>query len=203
MILLRRRHAIVAASAALALLFPFLLLQGDTPPKVGAALVTRSAPVEARPSGSLSFALVAPPFDPDRKPDADAAPGDPLAGLAGLASIGAPVSTPDAAAAPPLPKLVGIASGGGGRGAALVKDSSGQTVIVSAGESVNGWRLVAVGEDRAVFRHRGVRQTARLEFESSGGSADSGPSFTAIPPPPPPTTMSQAAEPGSEAKVRN
>lgn len=186
MSLIQGRWVLLAAAAAAAIGAPVLLVQAEEaevsvpPPPPAAPAVT------PRPAAPMSFALTAPPFDPDRTPDGAAPP---------------PGTAPaDAAPAPPppaaVPKLVGIASRTRGRAVALVRGANGETVMLAPGRSVDGWRLVSIGRDRAVFELGGTRETARLDFANKGAAA------SALPAPPQPAPP--AAEPaGPVPEPRN
>jgi len=186
MSLLHARLALPAIAAVAAIAGPFLLLrQGEAPPRSASARIAPPPPeVTPVPPGSLSFALTAPPFDTDRTPGT--APPPPPAAAA------APPPPP-----PPAPRLVGVAAGGRSRAVALVRGADGETKVLSRGQSIDGWRLVAIGRQEAAFELNGERRTIRLDFgnKSSGAPAPRpGPFPSAaapsarpseIPPPPP------------------
>lgn len=167
MSLVETRWVIVAGAAALAIAMPTVLLRGDgiEVPSAAPAPPTELGELQ---TASLSYALAAPPFDPDRTPGGDAAAAD------------------AASAAPPppaqLPRLVGLISGARGRSVALVRTANGETVTIAPGEEADGWRLVSVGRDQAVFDLAGNRQTATLDFSNKV----SAPATAAPPQPQPP-----------------
>ena len=183
MSLIQARWIGFAAAAAAALSAPVLLVQAEeTAPPV--PVPPPPAPeVTPRAPAPLSFAFTAPPFDPDRTPEGAALPADPAA-----ASEAAPAPPPAA-----LPRLVGIASRSRGRAVALVKGADGETVMLAPGRSVDGWRLVAIGRDQAVFELGGARQTARLDFSNKDGGAAA--PVPTIPPPAPAPAEPAAPEP--------
>ena len=171
---LQPRWIVPGVAALLAVAVPFWLLQPSTsnvesPPPL---VVTDLA---VMPVGDLDQARSAPLFSPTRTPPELAPP---------------PGSPGVQAAAPPspMPALVGLVSRARGRGVALVKAGNGQTVTIAPGESVDGWRLVAIGRDRATFASNGERRTASLDFSNKGSGESSpapGPSSTAPIPLPP------------------
>jgi hypothetical protein len=166
--ILQPRWIVPGAAAFLSVAVPFWLLQPDTrkaeaPPPL---VVTELA---VAPVGGLDQARSAPLFSPTRAPPEQAPPA------------GSPAAQP-APPPSPMPALVGLISSARGRGVALVKAGNGQTVTIAPGESVDGWRLVAIGRDRATFASNGERRTAALDFSnkgSGGGSPPPGPSSAA------------------------
>jgi hypothetical protein len=177
MSLIQGRWIVPGAAAIAAVAIPLWLLrsptaEAETPPPL---VVTELA---ALPVGGLEQARSAPIFSPTRAPpDLNSAP--------------APSGGEGAAAAPaPMPALVGLVSRAGGRGVALVKASSGETVTLAPGESVDGWRLVGIGRDRATFASNGERRVAALDF--SNKMREGTPASSATPPPiplPPPSGL--------------
>jgi hypothetical protein len=172
--LLQTRWIVPGASALLAVAIPFWLLQPETrtieePPPV---VVTDLA---VAPIGGLEQARNAPLFSPTRTRETQPPPaGNPEPAQA----------TPPA----PMPALVGLVSSARGRGVALVKTGNGQTVTIAPGETVDGWRLVAIGRDRATFASNGERRVAALDFSnkvSGEAAAGPGPSSSAQIPLPP------------------
>lgn len=177
MSLIQSRWVVPAAAGLVAVAAPAWLLGSNVPPPQSPPplVLTELRPLDA---GGLEHARSAPIFSPGRAPPAP--PPSPEQ-LAAGASAPAP-------AAQPLPTLVGVVSRARGRGVALVRSSSGQTVTISPGESVDGWRLVGIGRDRATFASNGERRVASLDFSNkarSEGAPTSGPSAapTAAPPP--------------------
>jgi hypothetical protein len=172
--LLQPRWIVPGAAALLAVAVPFWLLQPDTR-KVEAPPPLVVTDLAVAPVGGLDQAREAPLFSPTRTPPDQAPPA------------GSPGAQP-AAAPSPMPALVGLVSRARGRGVALVKTSSGQTVTIAPGETVDGWQLVAVGRDRATFASNGERRVAALDFtnkRSGEGSPGPGPSSNAPIPLPP------------------
>jgi hypothetical protein len=181
MIAIHPRLGFPAAAALLAVAVPMLLLGGgDPPPRAALARVAaRPVAVTPIPAAALSFAMTAPPFDVDRTPGAPAPAAPP---------------PPPPPPPPPVPKLVGVA-GGRGKAVALVKGVNGETVMLSRGQSVDGWRLVGIGPTSAVFALGGNRQTVRLDFGNKAAGPAASPIFNQpvtpsaspspqIPPPP-------------------
>jgi|GEM_PF-848447 len=172
--LLQPRWIIPGAAALLAVAIPFWLLQPETR-KVEAPPPLVVTDLAVAPIGGLERARTAPLFSPTRTPGEQAPPP------------GNPESAP-AAAASPMPVLVGLVSRARGRGVALVKAGNGQTVTIAPGESVDGWQLVGIGRDRATFASNGERRVAALDFSnkaSGEGAARPGPSSAAPIPLPP------------------
>ena len=174
MSLIEARWIVPAAAAVAALGVPLWLLQSATPEldSLPPLVVTELA---ALPVGGLEQARTAPLFSPTRAPPD---PGSP-AGEGGEAA---------AVAAQPLPALVGLVSRARGRGVALVKSSSGQTVTVAPGEVVDGWQLIGIGRDRATFVSNGERRVAALDF-SNRTPAEGVPASAPPPIPSPPANM--------------
>jgi hypothetical protein len=179
---LRTPWAALAVAAAAAVAAPALLLTADPAPAPPQPPGRFDLPTRVEPTqpGTLSYALVAPPFTAGRKP----APPESAAGATPPPAAAQPPAPPP----PPLPRLVGVASGGRGRAVALVKTGSGETLVLSSGASADGWRLVAVGRDQATFERAGERQTARLDFGNKNPVA----SAAAAPPVPQPQPSLEA-----------
>jgi hypothetical protein len=167
----------LAVAVAAAVGTPMLLLGSNPEPAPRPVPAAYPLPARVEPSqpGTLSYALLAPPFTAGRKPAAPDVPAQ--------AAMAAAPAQPAAAAPPPppLPRLVGVASGGRGRAVALVKTSSGETLVLGAGATADGWKLVRVGRDEATFERSGERKSARLDFGNRPPVA----SASAAPPPPP------------------
>ena len=171
MSLVQARWVVPAAAGLVAVAAPAWLLGSDVPePQSPPPLVLTE--LRALEAGSISQARTAPIFSPGR-----AMPAAPPSPEQMAAAAAAP-------AAQPLPTLVGVVSRARGRGVALVKSSSGQTVTLSPGQSVDGWRLVGIGRDRATFASNGEQRVAALDF-SNKARGDSAPA-TAAPAAPPP-----------------
>jgi len=76
---------------------------------------------------------------------------------------GAEPATPPA----PPPQLAGIVLGGG-RAVALIKSANGgETLMLHAGDSVDGWRIVGIGARQIVVARDGAQQIVALEFGAS------------------------------------
>ena len=171
----------VAAAAAVAL--PLWLLQ-STSPEIDAPPPLVLTELAAFPVSGLDQARTMPIFSPTRAPPAPAPSPEALAAAA-------------AAPAPqPMPALVGLVSRARGKGIALVRSSSGQTVTLAPGESVDGWRLIGIGRDRATFVSNGERRVASLDFRNKL-PAEGAPASSAPPIPSPPDTM-PAGAPGRQ-----
>jgi hypothetical protein len=184
--LLQPRWIVPGAAALLAVAVPFWLLQpGEQPVETAPPLVVTD--LALAPVGGLDQARAAPLFSSTR------APFDPAAPPPGSQGVEA------APAASPMPLLVGLVSRARGRGVALVKGSNGQTVTIIPGESVDGWRLLAIGRDRATFASNGERRVAALDFSnkpSSQGGAPPAPSSEGpIPLPPAGVPASSVRQP--------
>jgi hypothetical protein len=95
-----------------------------------------------------------------------------------VADLGAEIATPlfspsrspavegAAPAAPPVPPplVTGIVLGGG-RAVALVKSASGgDTQMLHAGETIDGWTIVGIASRQIVVSRAGAQQTIALEF---------------------------------------
>lgn len=157
--LVNRRVAVIGAAAALAVGLPWWLLSSrpielaETPPIPVSTLSLSRV-------GQLDVALVSPPFSPTRRPIP--AGGDPSQS-AGAAAAAVP-------APPPVPpQLVGLVAASRGKAVALIKAASGETVTLSPGESIDGWKLVRVSRDEAVVENGGARQSLRLDFANRPG----------------------------------
>ena len=146
----------VSLCATVLLLAASALAQEGAPPPF---VLTELRALDA---GGLDQARAAPIFSPGRTPPAPPPSPEQMAAAAA------------APAAQPLPTLVGVVSRARGRGVALVKSSSGQTVTLSPGETVDGWQLVGIGRDRATFAANGERRVAALDF-SNKAPADTAP----------------------------
>jgi hypothetical protein len=172
MSLIELRWVGVAASGALAVAVPLMLINGDDP-KID--LPAPSEPTEVAPSdaGSLAFALSAPPFSVDRTPE----------GSAEIAEEAAAEAAPPPPPAPPV--LVGVVTGGR-KSVVLAKGSGGDTLTLAPGQTVDGWRLVSIRGDRATFDLGGMRHVAELDFSNRGGGSSGAPSPSAPPQPPRP-----------------
>lgn len=167
MSLVQARWVVPAAAGLIAVAVPALLLGSDVPPPQAAPPLALTE-LRALDAVGLQQARTAPIFSPNRAPPTPQPSSEELAGAAA------------APAAQPLPALVGVVSRARGRGVALVKSSSGQTVTLSPGESVDGWQLVGIGRDRATFAANGERRVAALDF-SNKAAAETEPART--PPP--------------------
>lgn len=153
MSLIEGRWLIPGAAAAAAVAAPLWLL-GSASPEIEPAPPVVVTELAASPVGGLDQALTMPLFSPSRAPQA---PPPSAEAVAATASAPAPQ---------PLPTLVGLVSRARGKGVALVKTSNGQTVTIGRGESVDGWRLVAIGRDRATFAANGEQRVASLDFRN-------------------------------------
>jgi hypothetical protein len=156
MSLVQANWVVPAAAGLVAVAVPAWLLGSDVPaPQNPPPLVLTE--LRAMDAGGLDQARANPIFSPGRT-----APAPPPSPEQLAAQAAAP-------AAQPLPKLVGVVSRARGRGIALVRSSSGQTVTLSPGESVDGWRLVGIGRDRATFAANGEKRVAALDFSNKNG----------------------------------
>jgi hypothetical protein len=179
MSLVQSRWLVPGAAAAAAIVVPIWLLQPgsaviETPPPL---VVTELA---ALPVGGVDQARTMPLFSPTRSPPEPPPSPETLA-----AAAAAPV-------AKPMPTLVGLVSRARGRGVALVKGSDGQTVTIAPGESVDGWRLLGIGRDRATFASNGERRVAALDFSNripAAGAPSEGAPLSSQPIPLPPPSM--------------
>lgn len=120
----------------------------------------------ARPSGPPAAERYA-------GPDIETRRGGPVVGFA--LGLGGPAAPPDAAPPPEaLPVLVGIA----GRRAYL-RNAGGEVERVAVGQSIDGWRLVAVSARAATLR--GADRDRRIEMFAV--AADPAASGAALPVP--------------------
>jgi hypothetical protein len=87
-----------------------------------------------------------------------------------------------------------VAAGGRGRAVALVRGANGETQVLTRGQSVDGWRLVGIGRQDALFELNGERRTARLDFSNKGGGQAPAPA------PPPPRLSSPTIPPPAPAR---
>jgi len=85
------------------------------------------------------------------------------------AELPAPAPKPSTAA----PTLVGLASGRK-KAVAIVKGQNGSAKNLSPGESIDGWRLLAVNRSSATFINAGIKETIKLDYSNKalGGPAD-------------------------------
>lgn len=154
--------ALIFGAGGMALLTPlYILRSGDPPPPHSLRLAATQLP----PPTELALrgtALEAPLFNPDRAPPP---PPEEIAADDGTAAA--------VAALPPL--LVGTVGRRGSAGIALVKNSAGETLTLHAGETVDGWTLVAIGNGVATVDQNGRRETISLDFSNrSSGSQMAG-----------------------------
>jgi hypothetical protein len=87
-----------------------------------------------------------------------------------LVAVGAPAATPPA----PPPQLLGIVLGGG-HAVALVKNAAGDTLMVHAGETVDGWTIAGIAPRQIVIARDGAQHAVALEFGTAKMQASGGP----------------------------
>jgi len=181
--------AALLGAAGLAVVVPAYLLR-STDPQPEHAL--RLAATQLPPPAELALrgtALEAPLFNPERvpPPPPDENPADNAAATASPAS-------------PPL--LVGTIAGRGGVGVALVKNTAGETLTLHAGEVVDGWTLVAIGNGIATVDQNGRRETISLDFSNrASGPQGTGQDESAAAASLPAATSQQASPQNSPANI--
>lgn len=82
----------------------------------------------------------------------------------------------------PAPTLVGLVSKRRGKAVAIVKTNDGKTTTLSTGQSSDGWQLVSIGRNEAVFASASERRTIGLDY---GNQAIGGPGEASAPTEPP------------------
>jgi hypothetical protein len=100
-------------------------------------------------AAQLDAALRMPLFTLDRTPAPDV-------------EVAEDASDPAAVSAPPI--LVGTIANGRAQGVVLAKTLTGETVTLTIGSEVDGWRLVLIGNGSAEFEQGGRRETVTLDF---------------------------------------
>lgn len=183
MSLLKRRHIVIGLAAALAVWTPVALLGGgtDLAPASSSPITT---PLQPASVIELSAALTQPIFAPDRLPPART--GD-------AAAIQAAANQPPPPPPAAVPTLVGVVVRGRS-GVALVKGADGQTRNLATGQSVDGWTMVGLNAQQAVFALNGERQTVALDFSNRAVSSATPPP---IPVPPPSGSVLQVPAGGA------
>jgi hypothetical protein len=102
-------------------------------------------------AAELDAALRMPLFTIDRTPAPDV-------------ELAEDASDPAAVSAPPI--LVGTIANGRAQGIVLAKTLTGETVTLTVGSEVDGWRLVRIGNGSAQFEQGGRRETVTLDFRN-------------------------------------
>ena len=150
--LLDTDRLIIAGAALLAVMGPVMLLWPEAPSidLPARPAVTRLHMAAADPLGPALetplFNIGRSPLPPEPPPSAEA--------------------TAEAVPPAPPPMLVGTIARRQGGGVALIKTNAGETVALSVGEEADGWRLVSVGESRAVLDQGGRREALTLDFRN-------------------------------------
>lgn len=72
------------------------------------------------------------------------------------------------------PELVGVISGGRGRSAAILKGSDNIQQTLTAGETIDGWRITSIDRNSAMLLQNGQSLKLSLTFEQSGRGGGSG-----------------------------
>ncbi len=141
---------VLAAALGLGLAIQLLLPPSPLPIAPPLHPVRLAAPVAAAPATPSAYPaiLARPLFSPTRSGVALAGPAAPAGAFA----------------------LLGVALDGR-RAIASFRDTSGGVVTVRKGESLQGWRLDAVGRDRAVLRLGAVTQTLQVGVTPAPGAA--------------------------------
>jgi hypothetical protein len=95
------------------------------------------------------------------------------------------------------PQLVGAVVRTRRAGVALVRNATGETVMLRPGEEADGWRLVSVGSSQAIFDQSGRRETVTLDFSNRDQPANAAPEAQApAPTSAPPTAYAPGSRPG-------
>lgn len=150
----------LAVAAALMIAVPWTLLTGkpDNIPEAQPLLITN---VQNQQIAAVDILLTKPIFNAERTPLADRMPVD------------EPELDQPPEQVTPAPTLVGLVSKRRGKAVAIVKNNDGETKTLTAGQSSDGWRLVAVGKNDATFANASEQKTIGLNY---GNKAIGGPS---------------------------
>jgi len=150
-----RDRMILAGAAALAVAIPvgFVWPVHEPVREVATQVLTPIPVISAKLTGAASKK---PLFSPDRKAhDVDAGTD----------------ATPGSGAAAP-PQLVGIVLGPG-RGVALIKLASGETVTAGPGEVAGEWRVDTIGRSQATLSGGGQHLTITLDYRNKPSPTES------------------------------
>jgi hypothetical protein len=158
------REQLVAPILACAALVALAMIQlalplGSAPPEANGLAARRPRLVTIPPAPDGAAILAAPVFAPDRRPALAAAGGGAGGSLDAYAVLGVAV---------------------GRNSASVVLSSPGdpaQTVL-KRGESVKGWRLVAVSPAKVTFEHNGVERTLTVGAPAAAANSASDESET-------------------------
>ena len=189
MSLIQAHWVVLGGGALMAAILPVRLISADRE-SVAVPPPAEVTEVNLASAAGLSYALTAPPFTDGRI-------AQPAASAAAAAPAPAMAAPPQA----PPPALVGVAVASRGRAIALARGSNGETLTLSRGEAIDGWRVVAIGRDRATFEREGARHTAQLDFANRTNAASpspapsSAPAVPAFAPAPPLGAAGQAPPP--------
>jgi len=127
--------------------------------------------LKVAPVPAISVLLTKPLFNADRSPAVALAES-------GGADPGATAQTVQQA---PAPRLVGVISGRRGKAAAIVKAASGLDQTLTRGQLIDGWQLVSVGRNEAVFSIGERRETVSLDYANRGNANSSATASIASP----------------------
>jgi general secretion pathway protein N len=127
------------AGLILALAVQLFLPSGATPPEASSLADRRPRPLLVPSPPDYAAILARPIFAPDRKPGASDLSATSGGELAGYSALGAAV--------------------GHGVATAVISGPSGSIRTVHGGETVEGWRVVAVDAGKLTFERGGVRHS--------------------------------------------
>jgi len=171
MSLVNNRIIGICAAGALAAGIPYWLLR-PRPIEIDAPLPPLPTRLSIAPVRGLDMAIAAPPFTPSRQP-------------IGIEPL---TASPEVAPAPPVPPptpptLVGLVVASRGKAVALLRGTSGETVTLSRGESVDGWTLLHVSRDEAVLQNGETRRSVQLDYGNRPvpGGTPAAPPFPSLP----------------------
>jgi len=163
-----RDRLILAGSAALAVAVPIVFVWPvhEAVRESAAVILTPVPSIVLRLTGA---ATSKPLFSADRQPhDVEALDN-------GTATAAEPVEPP---------RLVGIIVGPG-RGVALIRLASGETVTAGPGEAAGDWRVETIGRSQVTLSGAGQKLTLALDYQNKPAATTPGAALPASPPPPP------------------
>lgn len=129
-----------------------------------------SSTFDAPSLASLEAIFARPLFRPGRRPPAAEPQPEPELEVE-AAEDSLPDEGPEPETEPPL-TLRGVVLAGGGGFALAEHDDGGPAIRISAGESLDGWRLVSLAVSEATFEKAGRRVVLRLNVARAAGDDD-------------------------------
>jgi len=158
MSLVRSSHLILAGAALAAVLVPLEIVRAPAGPDTAALPFGGELPPLPSAPGLAPEALAGRLFFAPLAPIPSAEPG-------------APAIEP---AATPLPQLAGTATSRRGRAVAILKLASGETRMLSRGESVDGWTVSAIGNASVTLVQGDRSERLDLPRSTAGGNRPAG-----------------------------